>query len=418
VRQGGQVNIWVRVNPDACGTSGYLYNWVRIAGDVEECNLDNNWSGEETPVEFPPCESTLYLPVIMKHYAPYVPPTPTPTPTPTPVPDAYVSDVAVNPETNRVYVASPQMDAVFAVDPTGAGSVIDTIPVGRHPSGLAVVSTTNKIYAANLHSWTVTAIRGSDHARLADIYAGAQACKVAADSADARVYVANHLEIDNGAAAIDSQTDEFLYYYNRLHATQGRYGIDLDPAAEKLFIAARDAGLIVMQDAFLPSQEPQLVKLDPPRVPFVVAFNPTTEHLFVTAPYDNLVVVLDPHSIQWNRGSWVNWRGRRVFVLDSTNAGWIAEIGVGRGAEEGIAVNPRTGHVYVTNADDDTVSIILDDPIPANIQWIMDLGVGEYPQGVDVDPTRNLIYVGNAWSRDLTVIDGSDHTVEKTIPLY
>ena len=128
--------------------------------------------------------------------------------------------------------------------------------------------------------------------------------------------------------------------------------------------------------------------------------------------------MLDPYSIQWNRGSWLNWQGRRAFVLDSTNAGLIAEIGVGRGAEEGIAVNPRTGYVYVTNADSDTVSIILDDPTSTNIRWIMDLEVGEHPQGVDVDPTRNLIYVGNAWSRDLTVIDGSDHTVEKTIPLY
>ncbi len=417
VRQGGQVNIWVRVNPDACGTSGYLYNWVHIAGDVEECNLSNNWSGEETPVEYPPCEGAIYLPVIMKEYEPYVPPTPI-TPTPTPRPEGYVSDVAVNPETNRVYVASPPMDAVFAVDPTGDGSVIDTIPVGDRPSGLAVVTTTNKIYAANFGSWTVTAIRGSDHTRLADIYAGAQACKVAADSDDARVYVANHLEIDNGAAAINSQTDEFLYYYTRLHATQGRYGIDLDPAAEKLFIAARDAGLIVIQDAFWPDQEPVLVKLDPPRVPFVVAFNPTTEHLFVTAPDDNLVVVLDPYSIQWNRASWTTWQGRPVFVLDSTNAGWIAEIGVGRGAEEGIAVNPLTGYVYVTNADSDTVSILLDDPVGDNIDWVMDVQVGEHPQGVAVDPTRNLIYVGNAWSRDLTVIDGSDHTIEKTIPLY
>jgi YVTN family beta-propeller protein len=153
-------------------------------------------------------------------------------------------------------------------------------------------------------------------------------------------------------------------------------------------------------------------------VPFVVAFNPTTEHLFATAPDDNLVVVLDPYSIQWNRASWTTWQGRPVFVLDRANAGWIAEIGVGRGAEEGIAVNPLTGYVYVTNADSDTVSILLDDPTPANIEWIMDLQVGQHPQGVDVDPTRNLIYVGNAWSRDLTVIDGSDHTIEKTIPLY
>ena len=69
---------------------------------------------------------------------------------------------------------------------------------------------------------------------------------------DGRVYATNHLESDNGAAAINSQTDQFLYYYSRLHATQGRYGIAVDPGADKLFIAARDAGLIAIQDAYLP----------------------------------------------------------------------------------------------------------------------------------------------------------------------
>jgi uncharacterized repeat protein (TIGR01451 family) len=423
--QGGQVNIYAKVGDVSCLDQSYLYNWVYIGGNEEECNLNNNWSGEETPVQ---CEATLiYLPLILKQYTPSepvpipsAPPTeetpPPPPPAETPEP-AYVSDVAVNPETNRVYVASPRLDAVFAVDPSGAGSVVATIPVGDGPLGLAVVTTTNKIYAANLNSWTVTAIRGSDNARLADVYVGAQACKAAADSGDARVYATNHLESDNGAAAIDSHTDAFVYYYNRLHATQGRYGIDVDPEGEKLFIAARDAGLIAIQDAFLPDQEPMVFKLEPPRVPYVVAFNPTTGHLFVTAADDNLVVVLDPYSIQWNRGGWVYWHERWAFELDQANAGWIKEIGVGSGAEEGIAVNPLTNYVYVTNADNDTLSVIRDNADPAQIKWIKDIPVGEYPQGVDVDVKTNRIYVGNAESRTLTVIKGETHEWEKTIPL-
>ena len=96
-----------------------------------------------------------------------------------------------------------------------------------------------------------------------------------------------------------------------------------------------------------------------------------------------------------------------MFLLDKSNAGWIAEIGVGLGAEEGIAVNPRTGYVYVSNAGSDTVSVLRDDADPAKIGWVMDLAVGDYPQGVAVDVKTNRIYVGNAGSRDLTVIDGA-----------
>ena len=418
VREGGQRNFWVQVEPVPCENEGYLYNWVHIGGNEEECNLANNWSGEETPVE---CwEYGLYLPLILRNVIVDDGPTPTPSPTPSPTPDpdvAYVKDVAVNPVTDRVYVSSPAMDSVLAVDPSGSGSVLTSIPVGDDPIGVAVVTTTNKIYAANFHSWTVTAIRGSDHTPIGDQYVGAQACKVTADSADGRVYVTNHLESENGAAAINSQTDAFEYYYHRMHATSGRYGIDVDPDADKLFIASRNGGLIAIQDAYAPGQEPQLVKLEPARVPYVVAFNPTTKHLYVTAADDNVVVVLAPYDIQWNRGRWVTWRGRRVLVLDEANAGWIKEIGVGQGAEEGIAINPDTGRVYVTNADSNTVSIIQDDANAANIQWLQDVAVGDYPQGVDVDATRNLVYIANAQSRDLTMINGADNTILKTIPL-
>jgi uncharacterized repeat protein (TIGR01451 family) len=417
VQQGGQRNLYVRVNDDACTHSGYLYNWAYIGGDQAECNLGNNVSGEETPADLPICQNRVYLPLVLKGYE-GPPPPPTPEPTPPPSTDAYVSDVAVNAETNRVYVASPQWDAVFAVNPDGAGSIVAKIPVGDYPLGLAVVTTTNKIYAANLNSWTVTAIDGSDHTPITDIYAGVQPCKAAADSNDMRVYVANHLEPDNGIAAIDSEDDTFIHYYNRMHATQGRYGIDVDPVNEKLFVAARDAGLIVIQDADLPDQEPFLIKLDPPRVPFIVAYNPTTQHLFVTAPDNNLVVVLAPYSLELYKGRWTMYKSRTVFVLDRANAGWIKEIGVGNGAEEGIAVNPVTGLVYVTNAVDGTVSVIQDDLNPANIVKIKDIDVGDYPQGVDVDVYLNMIYVGNAGSRSLSVIDGTTNTVVKTIPLF
>jgi len=396
-----------------------------IHGVEDDMYPPDNTSNEETAV----CGSVVaahiaYLPVVVKNYNPSGEPVPTPPPTPPPSPTpppgaAWVADVAVNPETNRVYVASPAFDVVWAVDPTGDGSVIATIPVGEHPGGLAVVTTTNKIYAANFDSWTVTAIRGSNHTRITDMYVGAQACKVAADSQDARVYVTNHLETDNGAVAINSQTDTPEYFYSRLHATQGRYGIDVDPARDKIFIAARDAGLIAIQDAYLPDQDPLVFKLDPVRVPYVVAFNPSTGHLFVTAADDQKVVVLDPYNINFDASVWFTQAGQRIFVLDQTNAGWIKELEVGLGAEEGIAVNPLTGYVYVTNADSDTVSIFKDGAEPAQIQWVMDLPVGEHPQGVDVNVKTNQIYVANAGSRDLTVIgwDGTTHSVVKTIPL-
>jgi DNA-binding beta-propeller fold protein YncE len=152
-------------------------------------------------------------------------------------------------------------------------------------------------------------------------------------------------------------------------------------------------------------------------VPFVVAFNSSTKHLFVTAADDNKVVVLAPYSIQLNKAQWMTWRGKPVLLLDQNNAGWIKEIGIGAGAEEGIAVNPNSGYVYVTNGKSDTLSILRDSSTVSQIQWIKDIAVGDRPTGVDVDLATNTIYVGNADSRDLTVISGATHTILKTIPL-
>jgi uncharacterized repeat protein (TIGR01451 family) len=410
---GGAFDFVVQV--DAAPPDLSIENEVRIGSVEPDFDPSDNIAYEDTPV----CEAPVYrvyLPLVARNYQ-SSPPIPTPTPV------AFVSDVAVNPETNRVYVASPPSNAVFAVDPTGTRDVIATIGVGIHPSGVTVVSTTNKIYAANLYSHNVTAIDGDTHTRITDIVVGVEAAKVVADSADRRVYVTHHKEIDNGAAAINSQTDTFIYYYERLHGTQGRYGVDLDAARDQIFIAARDAGLVAIQAAYHPDWDPQIFKLDPPRVPFVVAYNPTTQHLFITAedpttPDRDWVVVLDPYAIEWDQGRWVITRdGIRAFLLAQDNAGWLTEIQVGSGAEEGIAVNPVTGRVYVTNANDDTVSVLQDDPTTGNIHWVEDIPVGDLPQGVAVDPSRNLIYVGNAWSRDLSVINGATNEVDRTIPL-
>ncbi len=414
--QGGSANFGVRV--DGIPPDWTIEAEARIGAAEGDLFPPDNVSREETLVcgGGPTPAGFVFLPLILRDYPPS--PAPTPTPTPSPAPGTgHVSAVAVNPDTNRVYVASAAYDTVWVVDPTGGGSVIASVPVGDHPVGLAVVTSTNKIYAANLYGWTVTAIRGSDNSPIADLYAGVQPCRVAADSGDARVYVVNHLEPDNGALAINSHTDSQEYFYTRLHAAQGRYGLDVDPAQEKLFIAARDAGLIAIQDAYQPNQDPLVFKLDPPRVPYVVAFNPTTGHLFVTAADDHKVVILAPYSIELTSTASYVQEGQRIYVLDQTNAGWIKEIDVGWGAEEGIAVNPKTGQVFVTNAHDDTVSIIQDDADPAQIQLIKDLPVGDYPQGVAVDVKANLIYVGNANSQDLTVIDGASLTVSNTIPI-
>src|SRR5919112_1991383 len=76
----------------------------------------------------------------------------------------------------------------------------------------------------------------------------------------------------------------------------------------------------------------------------------------------------------------------------------------------GIAVDPNTNRIYVSNSNNNTVSVIdgatnrvIGDPIP----------VGEGPFGIAVDPNTNRIYVSNYFSDNNTVsvIDGATNRV-------
>jgi YVTN family beta-propeller protein len=70
----------------------------------------------------------------------------------------------------------------------------------------------------------------------------------------------------------------------------------------------------------------------------------------------------------------------------------------------GIAVDPNTNRIYVSNSNNNTVSVIdgatnrvIGDPIP----------VGEGPRGIAVDPNTHLVYVTNPGSNTVSVIDGA-----------
>src|SRR5262249_51698860 len=76
------------------------------------------------------------------------------------------SAVAINPVTNKIYVANMHSNNVTVID--GASNTATTVNVGQAPTALAVNSVTNKIYVANGqgNSNTVTVIDGATNATL------------------------------------------------------------------------------------------------------------------------------------------------------------------------------------------------------------------------------------------------------------
>jgi YVTN family beta-propeller protein len=65
--------------------------------------------------------------------------------------------LAVNPTTNRIYVANEFSNNVSVID-GGSNTVVATVPVGSGPVGVAVNSGTNRIYVANTGDDTMSVI--------------------------------------------------------------------------------------------------------------------------------------------------------------------------------------------------------------------------------------------------------------------
>jgi YVTN family beta-propeller protein len=79
---------------------------------------------------------------------------------------------------------------------------------------------------------------------------------------------------------------------------------------------------------------------------------------------------------------------------------------------EGVAVDPGTHTVYVTNRGDNTVSVI-----DASTRTVTaTVPVGKTPAAVAVDPGTHTVYVTNRGDNTVSVIDAATRTVSATVP--
>ncbi|WP_185827338.1 S-layer family protein [Edaphobacter aggregans] len=94
-----------------------------------------------------------------------------------------------------------------------------------------------------------------------------------------------------------------------------------------------------------------------------------------------------------------------VTVIDGSNDSVIANVRVGT-SPRGVAVNPVSHLIYVTNYSSNNVSVI-DGSNKASIPDATILTAGVNPYAVAVNSVTNFVYVGNQGDNTITVIDGS-----------
>ncbi len=111
--------------------------------------------------------------------------------------------VAVNPATNKVYVANGGSNDVTVID--GATNATTTVTAGTGPQAVAVNPATNKVYVANYASNNVTVIDGATNATTT-VAAGTHPRAVAVNPATNQIYVANF--VSSNVTVIDEQPQQ------------------------------------------------------------------------------------------------------------------------------------------------------------------------------------------------------------------
>jgi YVTN family beta-propeller protein len=316
-------------------------------------------------------------------------PTPTRTPAPTRPPILipglrHPKGIGVNLYTHRLYVASRDTDVVYEVDPgvIGPAQVVRSIPVGHEPFGVAVNTTTNKIYVANYRSDTLSVINGSTGTVIKTISFApfGEPTYVAVNRTTNRIYVPLHK--GGRLAVISGYTDSLI---TTVEVGGGAFGVAIDPIFNRIYVSCRDAQVVRVLDGaangilwdqtIYPAGMPYALGLDADLGRLYVSFAPELD---------------DPRQVL-------------VYRIPEEGPSLLTAVIVGHGGPDGgggIGVNPLTHHVFVSNSQEDSVSVfdgvtdMLLDTVP----------VEDDPMDVAVDPGWSYAWVGNRASNSVTGI--------------
>lgn len=275
--------------------------------------------------------------------------------------------VAVDPTTHTAYVANYGDNTLSVVD-TANRTVTGAIPVGQHPQGVAVDPTTHTVCVTNNRDDTVSVVDATNRTVRATIPVGTNPWGVAIDSTTHTAYVANNW--DNSVSVIDLTTNTVVA---TIPVGINPYGMAVDPTTHTAYVANSDNAVSV---------------IDGPRR--VVA---TT----IKVGSGNRGVAVDPRI----HTAYVANSDNAVFVIDTISRAVTGTIKVGNGPR-GVAVDPGADTAYTINSDDNTVSVI-DTTRRAVATTIT---VGEQPERVAVDPSTHTAYTTNS-DNTLSVIESA-----------
>ena len=260
--------------------------------------------------------------------------------------------LAVNPVTNKIYVAAPSF-----------GGATDTILVLNGGTDKVIKQITVPVGAANLP--VVDYLRNIVYTVGCNTFSENFACIM---------------------TVINGKTDTVITT-KTLFTTPGDgiLGVAINPILNMIYVANGSENLIDVVDAKTYSVAGTISTSD--REPFGISFNSLNQRLYIPFFTD------------------------QIEVFDVIHNTRLADVSVGT-VDANTAVNVVTGNVFVTDDVLGTASVgVLDKSgaIVANVQ------VQDSPYGVDVDPVTNKAFVVSTGTATLNVIDGKTNILVSVV---
>jgi len=283
--------------------------------------------------------------------------------------------IAVNSATNKIYVANRDSGSVTVID--GATNATTSVSAGTNPSAFAVNPVTNKIYVANAGSSNVTVIDGATNATT-PVSVGASSGVIAVNTVTNKIYVANQI---HEVVVINGVDDTVLKTFEPMGPLFIASAIAVNQATNTIYFANNSLGNLVVINGELDTLTTTVMVSGTPTLS-AIATNEVTNKIYVTDHGYNFVIVVD---------------GASNTLTDT--------IGVGN-YPSAITLNPVTNKIYVANRDSGNVTVI-DGASNVATQTV---AAGDGPGAVAVNPVTNSVYVTNKDSDNVTVIDGPSNS--------
>jgi DNA-binding beta-propeller fold protein YncE len=345
---------------------------------------------------------------------------------------SYPQSSAVNPVTNKIYVVNNNCidypnpcagnGTVTVID--GASLATNTVTVGSNPYGVAVNPITNKIYVANIcgndvtcssYSGTVTVIDGVS-LTTTTVSVGANPYVPVVNSVTNQIYVPNACGNDPTCASPYSSGTVTVIDGATNNPTSVTVGIlpdalDVNSVTNQIYVAdecgddpycASTASITVIDGASLAITN---VAIGGNYPYYAIAVNSVTNKIYVPSQCSG-----DPSCQGEPNGT--------VTVIDGAT---LATTNVPAGSEpDSLVVNSATNKIYITNqcgSDPNCLSKGTVTVIDGTTLATTNIFVGNYPYGLAVNSSTNRIYVPNYLDNTVSVMDGTPPTALQFVPL-